>query len=110
RRMLRKWVEIDRDQVDGFDALALELLAVHRIVTASEQRGVDFRVQRLDAPAEERRLPGDVLDRARRDALGGERGACSVGGDERPSEVLQSARESIESGAIRDREEGSQHG
>jgi len=83
---------------------------MHRIVAAREQRGVDLRVQRLHAAAKKCGLPGHVLDRARGDALGGERGACSVGGDELPSEVLQSARERVESGAIRDREEGSQRG
>ncbi len=67
-------------------------------------------MQRLYAPAEKRRLAGDVLDRARRYALGGERGASSIGGDELPPEVLQSARERVETCAIRDREEGSQRG
>ena len=110
RRVLGERIEIHDDQVDRLDALALQLLAVHRIVAAREQRGMDLRMQRLDAPAEERRLSGDVLDRARRYALGGERGTSSVGGDELPPEVLQSARERVETCAIRDREEGSQRG
>jgi hypothetical protein len=71
---------------------------------------MDLRMQRLHAPAQKRWLTGHVLDRARRYALGGERGACSIGGDELPPEVLQSARERIETCAIRDREEGSQRG
>jgi len=64
----------------------------------------------LHATAEERGLSGHILDRARRYALGGERGTSSVGGDELPPEVLQSARERVETCAIRDREEGSQRG
>jgi len=83
---------------------------MRRIVAARKQCRVDLRMQRLHTPAEERRLTGDILDRARRYALGGERGACSVGGDELPPEVLQSARERVETCAIRDREEGSQRG
>ena len=51
--MLGERVEIHDDQVDGLDAFALELLAMRRIVAASEQRGVDLRVQRLHAPTEE---------------------------------------------------------
>src|SRR5206468_9188745 len=108
RRMLAERVEVDDDEVDRLDALALELLAMHRVVAAGEQRGVNLRVQGLHAATKKRGLTGDILDRARRDALGGERGACSVGGDELPSEVLQSARERVESGAIRAREEGPQ--
>jgi len=108
--VLSERVEIYDDEVDGLDAFALELLAMHRIVASRKKSGVDLWMECLHAPAEERGLAGHVLDRARRYPLGGERGTSSVGGDEFPSEVLQSARERVETCAIRDREEGSQRG
>src|SRR5439155_3074543 len=103
-------IEVDDDEIDGLDALALELLTMCRIVAAREERGVDLRMECLHAPAEKRGLARHILDRARRYALGGERGTSSVGGDELPPEGLPSARERIETCAIRDREEGSQRG
>jgi len=71
---------------------------------------MDLRMERLHAPAEEGRLLRDVLDRAGGDALGGEGGARAVRGDELPAEVAQAARERGKTGAIRNREEGSQRG
>src|SRR5207249_11738498 len=109
-RVLREGIEVDGDEVDRLDSLALELLAMRRIVAAREERGMNLRVECLHTSPQKRWLAGHVFDRARRDALGGERGPRPVGGDELPSEVLQSARERVESGAIRDREEGSQRG
>ena len=108
--MLGERIEIDGYEVDRLDALPLEVLAMRGIVAAREQSSVDLRMQRFDAPPKELGLTGHVLDRARGDALGGQRGAGSIGGDELPPEVEQSARESVETGAIRDREEGSQRG
>src|SRR5207245_10470907 len=46
-RVLREGVEVDGDEVDRLDALALELLAMRRIVAAREERGVNLRVERL---------------------------------------------------------------
>src|SRR5207237_5259589 len=98
------------DEVDGLDAFARELFAMARVVALREERGVDLRMQCLHPSAEKRGTASDVLDRARRDALARERGASAIGGDEIPSELTQRARECDETGAIRDREEGSQRG
>ena len=92
------------------DPLTLELFGVLGIVAPGEERRMDLRMERLHAPAEEGRLLRDVLDRAGGDALGGEGGARAVRGDELPAEVAQAARERGKTGAIRNREEGSQRG
>ena len=108
RRGFSEGVEVDRDEVDRLDARLLELIEVRGVVAAREERRVDLRVQRLHATAEERGRAGDVLDRARADALRGQRGARSVGGDELPAEVAQAAREHVETSAVRDGEESPQ--
>src|SRR5207248_4644635 len=110
RGMLGERVKIDRDEIDGLDALAPQVLTVRGIVAARQERGMDLRMECLYASPEKRRLAGHVFDRTRRDALGGVRVTLSLVGAGLPSEVLQSARERVESGAIRDREEGSQRG
>src|SRR5438132_552092 len=61
-RVLREGIEVDGDEVDRLDALALELLAMRRIVAAREERGMNLRVERLHTSPQKRWLAGHVFD------------------------------------------------
>src|SRR5205823_12688451 len=49
RGMLGERVEIDRDEADGLDALAPQVLTVRGIVAARQERGMDLRMECLYA-------------------------------------------------------------
>ena len=71
------------------------------VVSPREKRGVDAWMQCLHAPAEQNGRAGLVFDALRVHALHRERGARSIGRDQIPAELAQTARERDETGRIR---------
>jgi hypothetical protein len=83
------------------DPAAFENRHVGTVVAPGEHGSVDPRVQRLHAPAEQGRRAGDLLHRAGVDALRLQRRPGSVGRDDVPPELAQSARERNEAVQVR---------
>jgi hypothetical protein len=74
-------------------------------VAAREDRGVDARMERLHAAAEQLRDLGQVLDQQRVDAVLGEVRGGAAARDELDAEVGEPARELGEAGLVVDGEE-----
>ena len=83
------------------------LAEVARHVAARQDAGVDLGVEGLDLAADERRRVRQVADGRDLDAVGGERLAGAVGGEELDAQVEQVAGEVGDPVAIGDREQGS---
>ena len=92
RRLLER-VEVDAHEVDELDPVLLRRDHVRRVVAASEQAGVELRVQRLDAPAHDLREAREVVDRADLEPGGLERLGGAPGGDDLDAEVGEPLRE-----------------
>ena len=100
-RGFRVRIQVHRHEVDRLDPFARELGPMRLVVTPRKERGMDPRMQRLDATAEQDRGSGLVLDRLRVDALCRERGARAIGRDQIPAKLAQTARERDKTGRIR---------
>jgi hypothetical protein len=74
---------------------------VRFVVPPREERGMDARMQRFHATAEQDRRAGLLLDGFRVHAFHRERGTRAIGRDEIPSKLAQTARERDETGRIR---------
>ena len=83
------------------------LPGVRRVVSASQDAGVDLGVVRLDLPADEAGHVGQLGNGLDLDAGLGQHGTRAVGGIDLDGLVKQLARKIGDAGAIRDREQGS---
>ena len=100
--------DVDDDEVDRLDALALQLVELVGLVAPREDPGVDGVVERLDLAVEHRRDAGQLGDGLDLDAVLGEVLAGPVGGEELDLERLQASRERGDPVPRRDREQRSQ--
>ncbi len=103
-------LDVDDDQVDEADALALELVQLFGLVTSGEDAGVDRVVERLDLAADGRLALGQGVDRGDLDAFRTEVFAGPVGRVHLHPEIRQISGKRRDAGAIRDRQQGSQPG
>ena len=90
---LREGIEVDADEVERLDAVLVERREVVGVVAAGEDRGVDARVKRLDASAEELGDLGQVLDALDVDPVLGQVVGGAAARDELDAEVGEPARE-----------------
>ena len=86
-------VEVDDDEVDGRDALSLQLGDVLRQVAAGEDAGVDGGMERLDAAVEDLGEAGELGDGLDGDAGVGEGAMGAAGGVELDAEGGEAAGE-----------------
>ena len=105
RHDLREGVEVHADEVERLDAVLVEGGEVVGVVPAGEDRGVDARVESLDAPAEELRDLGQVLDPLDVEALLGEMVGGAAARDELDAEVGEAAGELGEARLVERREQ-----
>jgi hypothetical protein len=98
-------LDVDDDDVDRLDALALELLELLWLVPAGEDPGVDRVVERLDLAAEHRLRPGQIGDGPHLDAVLGEVLACPFGREALDIEHLQAASKGADAVPRRDRQQ-----
>src|SRR5690606_2057933 len=103
---LLEGVEVDADQVDGLDAVALHGGLVVRVVAEGEQAAVDHGVQRLDAAAHDLGEAGDAVDGRDGDAGVGEGLGGAAGGDDLDAAGGQRPGEGDQVGLVGDGEEG----
>ncbi len=103
---LDEGVEVDDDEVDGRDALALQLLAVRGEVAAGEDAAVDDGVQGLDAAVEDLGEAGEVGDGLGGDAGGVEGVVGAAGAVDLDAEVDEAAGEVDESGLVGNAKDG----
>ncbi len=101
---LDEGVEVDGDEVDGRDALSLQLLAVGGEVAAGEDAGVDGGVEGLDAAVEDLGEAGEVGDGLSGDAGGVEGVVGAAGAVDLDAEVGEATGEVDESGLVGDAE------
>jgi hypothetical protein len=94
--------------VDGADALLLELGELARNVAPGEDPGVDGRVERLDLAADEGRNLGQLRHGGDLDAIGREVLARPVGREDVDAQLAQLAGEDRDPVAVGDRQQGSQ--
>ena len=95
--------DVDDDEVDQLDALALQLLELLGLVAPREDAGIDGVVEGLDLAVEHRRNAGHLGDGPDLDAVLGEVLTGPVGGVELDVERLQASRECGDSVPRRDR-------
>jgi hypothetical protein len=105
RRDLPERVQVDADEVERPDVVLLERGEVVRVVVPREDRRVDAGMQRLDATAEQLGDLRQLLDARRLDAALGEELGGSAAGDELDIQLGETARELLEAGLVRDREQ-----
>jgi hypothetical protein len=105
RRDLREGVQADADEVERPDVVRLERGEVVWMVAASEDRGVDTGMERLDAASEQLGDLRQLVDSRRLDAALGEKLGGSAAGDELDVQLGETARELFEAVLVRDREQ-----
>jgi len=98
---------VDDDEIDGLDALALQLLELLRLVASRQDARVHRVVERLDLSAEHRGHARHLGDGSNLDAVLGEVLASSVGREEVDALRLEAASEDRDSVPCRDREQRS---
>ena len=81
------------DEIDGQRTNAVHLLGVSWIVPQGENACVDQRVQRLDAPAQDLREPGQLLNAAHGNAALAEQCFGVSGGEQLNAVIGESASE-----------------
>ena len=95
-RHRRERVEVDAHELERVDRLLGELRPVVVAVEAREDAGVDPRVQRLHAPAEQLGSVGDRLDRRHGEPVLGEERRRPARRDELEPELVERARELVD--------------
>ena len=102
-------VEVDADEVERSDLVLAQLVEVGLEPPPREDAGVDVRVERLDAPAEQLGDVGQLLDGDDVDAELGDVGGGAAARDDLDPEVGQPAGEDIQPGLVEDRHERAPH-
>ena len=77
-----KRVQIDHQQIDGFNAVVLQGLHVGGYITPRQQTAVHFGMQSFDTAIEHFGKAGQVGDLAHRQTLGGQQLCCAAGGNQ----------------------------
>ena len=108
-RALEERVQVAHDELDGLDALGLEVGAVAVVPEIGEEAAVNARVQRLHAPVEHLGGAGDVLDGRHRDARIRQRGGRLPRRHRFEAEVDEPACELDEARLVVHREQGALH-
>ena len=103
---LRERIEGDDDEVERADVVLVERREVVRMVAPREDRGVDARVQRLHAPAEELRDLRQVLDPRHLEAVLGQVVGRPAAGDDVDAELGEAAGELGQPGLVECGDEG----
>ena len=108
-RTIEERVQVAHDELDGRDALGLEVGAVTVVPEIGEQATVNARVQRLHPAVEHLGSAGDVLDGRHRDARLRQLGGRLPRRHELEAEVDEPACELDEARLVVHREQGALH-
>src|ERR1019366_1261892 len=99
-------VEVADHEVEGLDALRVEIGSVDRVGEIGEETAMDTRVECLDAPIEHLGCTGDGLHGDDRDAGLHQRRGSVPRRDQLEAELVQRRRELREAGLVVDRDQG----
>ena len=106
---LLEGVEVDADQVDRLDPLALERRHVLGVVAARQQRRVQPRVQRLHPAAEDLLLAGELGDVGDLEPGLAQRRRGAAGGEDLDPERREALGEVGDPGLVGDRDQRPAH-
>ncbi len=102
-------IQVDDDDVDEADAVALGGVQVVAAVAAGEDAAVNQRMQRLDAPVHHLGEAGDVGDVGHRQPGLGQRAGGAAGGDQFQAAPAQPVGQVDQAGFVGDTQKGSGH-
>ena len=106
---LLEGVEVDADQVDRLDPLALQRRHVLGVAAARQQRRVQARVQRLDPAVEDLLLAGELGDVGHLQARLAQGAGGAAGGEDLDAEGGEALGEVGDAGLVGDRDQRPAH-